>query len=322
MSRLANTRPVGAEYLRRLLVCLFITCAAAVQAAEKSPSDKKRDKSADKSAAAAIQASEHAFVEAFNRGDAKAVAALWTPEGSLVDDQGQAFKGRKAIEGEYAAFFKENAGARIEVAIQSIETPTPDTAIEDGIARVISREGAAPVASRYTAVHVLHEGKSLMASVRETAIELPSAYPQLRELEWLVGAWETKNEGTSIHTSVRWIADRSFLQREYTVRQNGVTTSSGTQIIGWDPQAEKIHSWSFDSSGGHGTGLWTATADGWSIESHGMLSDGTPTASRDLVIRVPDENDVFGWRSTERKAGNTDLPDTGEVSLERVVKKH
>jgi uncharacterized protein (TIGR02246 family) len=295
--------------------------AVAGRAAEKSPSDKAGDKSGGKSAAAAIQASELVFVAAFDRGDAKAVAALWTVEGSLVDDQGQTFKGRKAIEEEYAAFFKANAGARIEVAIQSIETPTPDTAVEDGIARVISREGAAPVASRYTAFHVLHDGKWLMASVRETAIELPSNYPQLRDLSWLVGSWETKSEGKSVHTTIRWIADRSFLQREYTVRQNGVTMSSGTQIIGWDPQAEKIRSWSFDA-GGHGTGYWTAAAEGWSIESRGMLADGTPTSSRDLMIRIPDENDVFGWRSTERKAGGADLPDTDEVSLERIVQKH
>ena len=208
------------------------------------------------------------------------------------------------------------------MAIQSIETPTADTAIEDGVARVISREGAAPVASRYTAVHVLHEGKWLMASVRETAVDLPSAYPQLRELQWLVGSWEAKNETTTLHTTIRWIADRSFLERNFTVRESGVTSSSGTQIIGWDSQAGKIRSWSFDSTGGHGTGIWTATAQGWSIESHGMLADGTPTASRDLVIRIPDENDVFGWRSTDRKAGDADLPDPGEVSLERIAEKH
>jgi uncharacterized protein (TIGR02246 family) len=301
---------------------LVVLLAVAAQAADRSPSAKGGKNSDDHLAGPAIRASEQAFVAAFNRGDAKAVAALWTEEGSLVDDQGQISKGRKAIEAEYAAFFQANAGARIEVAIQSIETPTPDTAIEDGVARVISKEGAAPLASRYTAVHVRHEGKWLMASVRETAVELPSAYPQLRELQWLVGSWEAKNEGTTLHTTVRWIADRSFLERSYTVHENGVTSSSGTQIIGWDPQAGAIRSWSFDSTGGHGSGVWTATTRGWSIEAHGMLADGTPTASHDLLIRIPDENDVFGWRSTDRKVGDTDLPDTGEVSLERVAEKH
>ena len=302
-----------------LLVALL---AVATQAADQNPNAKGGKKAGEHPAAPAIRASEQAFVAAFNRGDAKAVAALWTESGSLADELGQVYEGRKAIEDEYATFFKANAGARIEVAVQSIETPTPDTAIEDGVARVISKEGAAPVASRYSAVHVLADGKWLMASVRETAVELPSAFPQLRELEWLVGSWEAKNDATTLHTTVRWIADRSFLERSYTVRDGGVTSSSGTQIIGWDPQAGKVRSWSFDSSGGHGTGVWTATPRGWSIESHGMLTDGTPTASRDLVIRIPDENDVFGWRSTDRRVGDADLPDTGEVSLERVAEKH
>ncbi len=306
-----------------MLACLLVVLlAVAAQAADRNPSDKGDKKPGDHPAGPAIRSSEQAFVAAFNRGDAKAVAALWTESGSLADEQGQVYKGRKAIEDEYAAFFKANAGARIEVAIQSIETPTADTAIEDGVGRVISKEGAAPVASRYSAVHVLADGKWLMASVRETAVELPSAYPQLRELQWLVGSWDAKNEATTLHTTAHWIADRSFLERSYTVRENGVTSSSGTQIIGWDAQAGKIRSWSFDSTGGHGTGLWTATVQGWSIESHGMLVDGTPTSSRDLVIRIPDENDVFGWRSTDRKVGDTDLPDTGEVSLERVMEKH
>ncbi len=261
------------------------------------------------------------FVAAFNRGDAKAVAALWTENGTLADDQGQLYKGRAAIEAEYANFFKANAGARIEIAIESIEVPTSDTAIEDGIARVIGREGAMPVASHYTAVHVLKDKKWQMASVRETTIELPSAYPHLRELDWLIGSWHAENGKTSLHTTFRWIADRSFLQRDYTIRKSGVTMSSGTQIIGWDPKAGKIRSWCFDSTGGSGTSVWTPSEQGWSIESHGMMAEGTPTSSHDMLIRIPEEDDVFGWRSSDRKAGDAIMPDMAEVSLERVAEK-
>jgi len=44
-------------------------------------------------------------------------------------------------------------------------------------------------------------------------------------------------------TTVRWIANKSFLQREYTTRKDGIIASSGTQIIGWDPQAKQVRSW-------------------------------------------------------------------------------
>jgi hypothetical protein len=168
---------------------------------------------------------------------------------------------------------------------------------------------------------VLVDGKWLMASVRETGIELPSNYGRLQDFEWLIGKWETKSEAATVHTTVRWMANKSFLQREYTVRNGGVTESSGIQIIGWDGQAGQVRSWSFDSSGGHGTGLWTPTPQGWRIESKGMLADGTPTASQDFLICVPGADNVLGWRSVNRKVGDKPLPDLREVVLDRLPEK-
>jgi uncharacterized protein (TIGR02246 family) len=268
---------------------------------------------------AAIRASAKDFAAAFARGDAKAIAAMWTDNGTLSDERGQISKGQKAIENEYAELFKAEPKAKIEIAIQSIEFPAPNMAVEDGVARVISKQGAHPVASRYTAVHIRDDGKWRMATVRESAIELPSNYAALKPLEWLVGKWELKSGGTTIENKFHWVANRSFIEREYTVREDGLTTSSGMQIIGWDPQAGQIHSWSFDSAGGHGQGLWTPASDGWRIESRGMLPDGTSTASQDKLIRVPGENGVFGWQSTDRRVGDEQLPDLAEVVLDRVA---
>src|SRR5262245_29055735 len=53
----------------------------------------------------AIREGSQAFVEAFNRADAQAVAALWAPDGEYIDEAGRKFEGRAAIEKEYAAFF-------------------------------------------------------------------------------------------------------------------------------------------------------------------------------------------------------------------------
>ena len=153
------------------------------------------------------------------------------------------------------------------------------------------------------------------------SIELPSNFARVESLGWLVGTWKAERDGTAVHTTVRWIANKSFLEREYTIRKDGIAVSSGKQIIGWDPKAGQIRSWSFDASGGHGTGLWTATPDGWRIESSGVLPDGTPTSSRDLLIRVPGEDNVLGWRSVARTAGGASLPDTPEVVLDRIAEK-
>jgi uncharacterized protein (TIGR02246 family) len=297
-----------------LAAALLIILAAGIEAAEQK-------KPAADSPAAAIHATADAFLKAFNSGDAKAVAALYTTNATSADEQGNILKGRKAIEDEYAALFKVFPGARMEIAIQAIDFPAPGLAVEDGTATVITKTGAPPTASRYTVVHVLQDDKWLMAAVRESNIEIPSNYSRLQALEWLIGKWEVKSDDTVVQFECRWIANKSFIQREYTVRKNGMATTSGMQIVGWDPQSGRIKSWSFDSSGGHGTGMWTALADGWQIDSTGVLADGTATSSREFLIRIPGENDVFGWRSVTRKAGQVALPDMAEIVLDRVTEK-
>jgi hypothetical protein len=239
----------------------------------------------------------------------------------LADDSDQVFKGRKSIEKQYAALFKEHPTARMQVAIKSIEFPTPTTAIEDGVAQVATRDNAPPAASRYTAVHVREDGKWLMASVRETSLAVPSNYFRLQELRWLIGAWERKENGDAVHSRFRWIANKSFIQRDYSVSRDGLLTSSGTQIIGWDPRAEQVRSWSFDSSGGYGTALWSAASEGMHLDSSGVTADGAPTSSKEILIRVPGEDNVLGWRSFDRKVGDMKLPDIPEVVLDRVPEK-
>ena len=76
------------------------------------PAPAKEKSPGESPAESAIRAAEKAFVQAFNRGDAKAVAALWTIDGSLVTGQGRVLKGRQAIEDEYAAFFKDHPGQK------------------------------------------------------------------------------------------------------------------------------------------------------------------------------------------------------------------
>jgi ketosteroid isomerase-like protein len=45
------------------------------------------------------------FVDAFERGDAKAVAGLWADDGDYVDLVGRQLQGRAAIENEFQDFF-------------------------------------------------------------------------------------------------------------------------------------------------------------------------------------------------------------------------
>ena len=64
---------------------------------------------------AAIRKSVNSYVEAFNRGDASAVAALWHDKGEWISPGGNRIKGREAIQAEMEAYFGEGGG-RIEVS--------------------------------------------------------------------------------------------------------------------------------------------------------------------------------------------------------------
>src|SRR5579885_2443208 len=62
---------------------------------------------------AAIQKNAQAFVEAFHRGDAKAIAALWTSDGDYTTEAGKHIKGRDNLEKALEAFLAENKGLKV-----------------------------------------------------------------------------------------------------------------------------------------------------------------------------------------------------------------
>lgn len=290
-----------------MTVVVFASLASSAYAAEPpAPSDAEK---------AAIRASADEFVAAFNRGDAKAVAALWTPDGTMTDERGETFSGQSAIEAEYAKLFTVSPGAKMELVVEAIDLAAPGVAIEEGLASVTPANGSQASASHYRAVHTLQGGKWRMASVREAAAQVAP----MKLLGWLAGKWQHKSDDAILNSSVRWIAGKEFLQRDYVVKKGEEIVTSGTQIIGFDPQTQSVRSWSFDSSGGHGTSLWTATSDGWQIDTRGTLPDGTPTSSIERVIRVPGEDRIYGWQSVNRHAGNVNLPDTEELVMERAT---
>ena len=290
------------------LIALVLTSAANAQGKPKSAAT-----SAD-AATKAIHASSSAFAKAFNAGNAKAVAALWTADGDYVDEDGNAFRGRDAIEKAYAKFFANNPGVSIRVNIDAIRLINKDTAIEDGTARLDAPGGGDFTRSRYTAIHSRVGGKWLMSSVRDASLAAPAVNARLGGLAWMIGEWHAEHQGASLEMSIRWIADKAFIERDYTVRKKGRVALSGKQIIGWDPVERRISSWLFDSSGSYAIGAWSPTDNGWVIRSTGVTGDGTWTRATNMLSRV---HDALVWKSTGRSADSFDLPNSEEIVLKR-----
>src|SRR5262249_16961809 len=70
------------------------------------------NRSADESA---IRANIDLFVKAYNAGDAKAVAALFTPDGQIENKDGDITEGREAIAQTFAGLFSDSPKKKLEV---------------------------------------------------------------------------------------------------------------------------------------------------------------------------------------------------------------
>lgn len=256
------------------------------------------------------------FRLAYNAGDAKTIAFLYTDDAELIEENGERFQGRKTIEDLYSVLFQERKGASIAIAVDSIRFLGPDVAKEEGHTSVQPAVATEPPAvRRYTVLYVKQGGKWLYSSVRE---ELEPGLPhreRLKELEWLVGDWVDESSDSVVHATCRWSADKNFLLREFTVQAEGKPVMTVTQRIGWDPLSKQIKSWVFDSEGGYGDDRWSRNGDQWMIKSTGVLPDGRIATATNTLTRVGPN--TARWASTERTVGGNHAPDHFENLMVR-----
>jgi uncharacterized protein (TIGR02246 family) len=261
-----------------------------------------------------------AFVNAFEKGDAKAVAAFWAEDGDYVDLNGRNLQSRAAIENAFKDFFTENKGLKLRVDVNSLRFVTPDTAIEDGITSVIPPDGTPPNQARYTNVHVKKDGQWVLQSVREFPYTPPGNYEHLRGLEWAVGEWVDEGDGPEIdHTTFEWSPDGNFLISTQDATVKDTLVSRATEWIGWDPATSQVRSWSFVADGSIGENTWSNEGDQWIIKTNAILPNGKKLAATNTITRNgPDE---ITWQSKDRTLDGKALPDVAEIKMKRVPSK-
>ena len=267
----------------------------------------------------ALRRNAAAYAKAFNAGDAKALAAFWTADGDYVDTTGRLVRGRAAIEKDLAALFAEGGKLRLVITPESFRFLSPDVVIETGLARVTKAADGSATASRYTVVHVKRDGRWLLSSVRESPYEPPSNYEYLKELEWLIGKWAAKGNNAALEQTCEWTGNKNFITRTYTVKAADGLTSTGMQVIAWDPMARRIRSWTFDSDGSFRSEWWAHEGNRWVVSATGVLRDGSRTQSTNVLTCVDD--DTFTWRSVQRGIAGASVPELGEVKVSRVKAK-
>lgn len=275
------------------------------------------DRPVDRPAVAEVAAMLGDYLRAFNRHDAAALAAHWSPSAENVDlDSGATTRGRAAVEEVFTTLFEADAAAAIDIDVESIRPLRDDVAVVDGITTIAFSDSSGPAAgSRFSAVVVKRDGRWLLESVREASLPAaapPAAARPLDELAWLVGSWEDVGEGVTAGTQCFWSAGRAFLVRSHVVTIDAAATlpAAGddsvpgllppgtspagtsreiTEIVGWDADRRCIRSWLFTSDGRFAEGVWRPDGKAWQVRYEGGGPDAALSGSLRIERIGPDE---------------------------------
>lgn len=273
-------------------------------AAHASPESRAADE-------AAIRTAAKAYVEALDRGDAARLAALWTPDGDIVDASGHLLLGRAALALDQPTTPPDPA-SRPEFRIRETKLRflTADVAVEDGTVEVVPPVGE-PLTGRFSATWVRHEGTWKLSALREARGEEPTA-AALLDLDWMVGDWVVVDDHPAaekhpaIEMSTRWNESKTYLIRELRIPIEHAAPLTITQRIGWDPLTKSIHSWVFGSDGSHGEADWTRDGRSWVAKSWAVNPDGVQSTS--LNIYSFDGQERCVWKSLPTHVGSEHLP--------------
>lgn len=290
---------------------------AAAQAGGQAPQPKAEPKSAP---ADPLRQMLKSYGEAFNKNDAKAVAAFWTAEGVHHDrDSGERTSGRDALAADFQKLFKDHPGTKISAELISTRLVKVDIASIQGVANLVT-PGQPPATTNFSAILVKEGDKWLLDTVEESSPATPeSASDALAEFEWMIGHWVDQSPSGRVDTTVRWGAGNSFLVRSFVSENDDGETQQGTQVIGWDANLKQYRSWSFYSDGSFGEGLWSKNGGEWLIKSTQTLDDGSLASGTQILKRI--DNDTVTVQTIGREIDGVPTPSDDPITVVRAPKE-
>jgi uncharacterized protein (TIGR02246 family) len=245
------------------------------------------------------------FVGAYNRKDAAAISALFTPGGEFVGSDGTVWVGRQVIEGSYKKLFAGEDVPRIALEALEVRFIAPGVAIENGLVHPTLGEEEHLRSFAYTVTHVQQaDGSWLMASSRNLS-EISSAAEQIEPLHWLVGQWTFEgDDGMRIDMVIRLDDGENYLLGEALVSNAEQSVQTTSLRIGWNPATASVYWWTFDSDGGNASGHGRCRSNlfipdphaRWrfdGVEGNRTYAGGGGSAGSKLPVRAPCAGSAF-----------------------------
>ncbi|HOB75672.1 MAG TPA: SgcJ/EcaC family oxidoreductase [Phycisphaerae bacterium] len=265
----------------------------------------------------AVEQALRTYAETFNKHDAAAIATLWSPTGAHEDrDTGHRLEGREAIQADLAALFKKHPGIRISVQTHRVRFIGRDVAKVNGRA-MVSVPGEEPLETSFSAIFAREDGRWLLDNVEETAsASLAGGGAALKGLAWMVGTWRDQSEDVQVETTTRWSRGGAFLIRSYAIQARDQEPREGTQVIGWDPRSRQIRSWTFESDGSFGEGVWSRSGDEWLVRMIHTSADGEVATATQVINKI--DNNRLKTQMVGLEVNGVPLPSMEPVMVARV----
>jgi hypothetical protein len=255
-------------------------------------------------------------------GDAPAVAALWSVNGTYTDDSGKLYVGRDAVQKRFASGIASDGNPNIVLKNDSTKVLSPSVVVCEGTVLRKPATGEMVPETRYSIVFTKERGDWFISSATETPIapsDAPEKLDSVNDLSWMIGDWKSEHNNSVLKLHVDWAGNKNFVRWNFQISTPGKgEVQDSTQIIGFDPKVGSLVSWDFDSTGAFGDGVWAKDGDAWRVEVMKTDSDGGVMTAHQII--TPKTKDKFTWQSVDRTSGGAPLPDTDELQIERDVK--
>ena len=124
-----------------------------------------------------------------------------------------------------------------------------------------------------------------------------------------------QGEAGAVHSSCQWAGESAFLVHRWRTSSVGATPLEGITVVGWDPVAEQVCSWVFDTDGGFADATWSRAGDAWYAKTSHVLPDGRRGASITIYRKAGD--DALAWQRVSQELDGEILPNAPEVTVHR-----
>ncbi len=262
-----------------------------------------------------------AYVDAFKKGDAAALADQWTERAMLVEGD-STLEGREAIVATLLAWRKQHPDGSLAVEVEDIELVAEPLARVTGVIRFTPKPGAKTIASRFTSLRV-REGTTWRLA---ESIVVPEHASALDELDWMIGTWKTtgvpakdgsKNEVEIVYEKP---VGATTIVGRIRYQLAGRPAVSALEVIHADRETGLVRSWIFDSIGARAEGV--IESDGTTLHKTmvGTPAEGAAgTVARWVQVIAPTGDGRCTVHSIERSIDDVTVADGEPLHFRKVT---